>query len=143
MIVMRSKRPSVGLGILIVKDGKVLLQKRKRSHGVGSWSFPGGHLEWNEDIEKCAIREAMEEAGIKINNLRFLCVTNDIFEKEDKHYITIFVAADYDSGKIKLNNKESSEIGWFDLNNLPQPIFMPIKNLLSGNCMPKDWRSRL
>ena len=54
-------RPSVGVAVIVVNNGKVLLGKRKGSHGSGSWAFPGGHLEMNESIEACARREVFEE----------------------------------------------------------------------------------
>ena len=63
------ERPKVGVGVIIIKDGKVLLGKRKNAHGEGSWSFPGGHLEFNEELFDCAKREVLEETGIKIKNL--------------------------------------------------------------------------
>ena len=63
---MNDQKPKVGLGVCIVKDNKVLLGKRKGSHGAGTWSFPGGHLEFQETWEKCAKREVLEETGLKI-----------------------------------------------------------------------------
>jgi len=62
------KKPKVGVGIIVIKDNKVLLGKRKNSHGEGSWCFPGGHLEFNESLENCAKREVLEETGIEIKN---------------------------------------------------------------------------
>ncbi|MBU0929712.1 MAG: NUDIX domain-containing protein, partial [Nanoarchaeota archaeon] len=56
----------VGVGVYIIKDNKILFGKRKGFHGSGTWCPPGGHLEFNESIEECAIREVMEETGIKI-----------------------------------------------------------------------------
>ena len=64
------RSPRVGVGVIVIKEVKVLLGKRKNSHGHGSWSFCGGHLEFGEGIEECARREAFEEAGISIKNLR-------------------------------------------------------------------------
>jgi 8-oxo-dGTP diphosphatase len=64
------ERPKVGVGVIIMKDQKVLVGKRKRSHAPGTWNFPGGHLELNEEVFECAKREVQEEAGIKIKNLR-------------------------------------------------------------------------
>ncbi len=52
--------PQVGVGVLILRDGKVLLGRRKGSHGAGCWSAPGGHLEFGEAVEDCALREALE-----------------------------------------------------------------------------------
>jgi 8-oxo-dGTP diphosphatase len=58
---------------------------------LGTLQFPGGHLEFGEAILACAERETLEETGLEIRPLEILAVTNDIFEKEGKHYITIFV----------------------------------------------------
>jgi len=132
-------RPRIGIGVCVIKDNKVLLGKRKGSHGEGSWSFPGGHLELNEDIEACAKREALEETGIKIKNLRLGTFTNDIFEKEGKHYVTLYVIAEYDSGEIRIMEPEKcEEWGWFEWDKLPEPLFIPIKNLLKQGYNPFD-----
>lgn len=128
----KENRPKVGLGVFIVKDGKVLLGKRKNALGEGAWCFPGGHLEFNESWEECAVRETIEETGIKIKNIKFGTVTNDIFKKEKKHYVTIIMLADHDSGDVKLMEPDKCERWeWFewDKDKLPQPLFVPIQNL--------------
>lgn len=97
--------PRVGVStILQNRHGQVLLGKRQGSHGAGTWQFPGGHLEYSEEIVSCAAREALEETGLvlRVSNdaaaatgadgaASIVAVTNDIFEQEHKHYITIFV----------------------------------------------------
>ena len=134
---MTDSRPGVGIGVCVIKDGKVLLGKRKSSHGEGDWSFPGGHLEFRESWEECASRETFEETGLRIKNLRFGAVTNDIFEKENKHYITIFIVADHDSGEVKVMEPDKCEKWeWFEWGNLPQPIFLPTRNLIKQNFSP-------
>jgi len=127
-------RPYVGVAVIVIKNGNVLLGKRKNSHGSGTWQFPGGHLEFNETIENCAQREVLEETGIIIKNLRLGPYTNDIFEKENKHYITVFAIAEYDSGVLELKEPEKcEEWGWFKWTDLPKPSFLPIINLLQQN----------
>ena len=126
-----NERPKVGLGVVVIKDGKILLGRRKNAHGEGAWCYPGGHLEYGESFEECARREVMEETGVEITNLRFGTVTNDIFETEQKHYITICILADFASGEVKLMEPDKcEEWGWFDWEKLPQPLFLPIINQL-------------
>jgi len=129
--------PKVGVGVIIIKDNKILFAQRKNSHGEDTWSVPGGHLEFNETIEECAKREVFEEAGIEIKNLKIGPFTNDIFKKEGKHYITIYVIADYNSGKVEVKEPDRMvEWNWFSWNNLPKPLFKPIENLLKQNFNP-------
>jgi len=66
----------IGIGIFVFKNGKLLLSKRKGSHGAGEYASPGGHLEFGESIIECAKRECREETGIKIKNVRFLRLAN-------------------------------------------------------------------
>jgi len=131
------KRPKVGVGVFVLKDGKILLGKRKNAHGKGTWCLPGGHLEFNEELEECAKREVLEETGVSIKNIRFATITNDMFRKEGKHYITIFMLSDYDSGEVKVMEPEKCEKwDWFEWNNLPLPLFTPMQNLLKNNFHP-------
>ena len=55
----------------------------------GTWALPGGHLELNESFETCTEREILEETNLKVQDIRFLTVTNDIMKDEGKHYITV------------------------------------------------------
>jgi 8-oxo-dGTP diphosphatase len=130
-----SKEPRVGVGVLITKDNSVLLLKRKNVHGAGSWSPPGGHLEFGEAPEACALREAYEETAVRITDLTFRGITNDVFETYGKHYITLWFEGKYVSGEAVVNAPyEASQVGWFAWNSLPQPLFLPFRNLLDGKC---------
>ena len=131
------ERPKVGIGVIVIKDGKILLGKRKNSHGEGAWCYPGGHLEYGESWEECSRREVMEETSIKIKNIRFGTATNDIFKDEQKHYITICMLADYASGKVKLMEpNKCDKWGWFEWSKLPKPLFLPIVNQLKAKFNP-------
>ena len=48
---MAEERPKVGMGVFVLKDGKILMQRRKGAHGSGTWCLPGGHLEFNEEFD--------------------------------------------------------------------------------------------
>lgn len=125
------ERPAVGVAVIVVKNGKVLLGKRLNAHGHGTWAFPGGHLERNESIEACAQREVFEETGLKIRSVIYATFTNDIFVREDKHYVTLFVLARYESGAPTRREPDKCERwDWFDWHDLPVPRFLPFENLL-------------
>jgi len=109
----------VGTGLIVVKNGKVLVGKRKGSHAAGLFSFPGGHLDWNETWQACVLRELEEECGtgIKVFLRSFdqqrkeFFVTNDIMPQYGKHYITIFMVADWIEGEPENMEPEKCE-GW-------------------------------
>ncbi len=133
----RTDKPEIGIGVCIIRNSKVLLGKRKGAHGDGCWSFPGGHLEMFESWNECAEREVKEEAGIKIKNLVFAAATNDIFEKEGRHYVTVFIRAEYDSGEVTLMEPDKcSQWEWFTWDNLPEPLFLPLINLKKQGYRP-------
>lgn len=123
-------RPGVGIGVIVLKDKKVLIGKRKAEHGNNTWQFPGGKLELFEEIKDCAKRETLEEANIEIDNIKEAEFTNDFFREQNKHYITLFVIADYKSGEVKvLEPDKCEEWIWCEWDKLPTPLFEPIKNL--------------
>lgn len=129
---MDGERPKVGVGVMIFKDGKVLLAKRLSSHGAGSYQFPGGHLEHLESVEDCARRETREEAGIEIQNIRFLQLSN-IAKYPPKHFINIGVTADWKSGEPKsLEPEKTQSWEWYSLDALPSPLFDAIPHYIEA-----------
>ena len=80
----------------------------------------------------------LEETGVTGANPRFVALTNDIFPEEGKHYITIWMLVDYAGGDAALTApEESTEVGWFGWDALPQPLFIPMQNLLAGRSYPR------
>lgn len=113
----------VGIGLAIFKDGKILLGKRKGTHGAGEYAGPGGHLEHMESFEDCAKRETLEETGMEITNVRFLCLSN-LKRYAPKHYVDIGIIADWKSGEPQVMEPEKLESwGWYDIDHLPEPLF--------------------
>jgi 8-oxo-dGTP diphosphatase len=125
------------VAVIISRDDRVLLLKRKHVHGAGTWSVPGGHLEFGETPEACAVREAKEETGVDVTAVRFRAVTDDLFEAEGKHYITLWMEGEYAGGEAAVEAPhEMSEVGWFQWDALPELLFLPFQNLLDGRCYP-------
>jgi len=119
------QKPKVGVGAMILKGSMTLLGKRKGSHGEGEYAFPGGHLEYMESFEDCARREIKEECGVEVKNVRFQFLAN-IVKYAPKHYVHIGLVADWNNGEPKVLEPGKCESwGWYDLNNLPSPMFEP------------------
>jgi 8-oxo-dGTP diphosphatase len=128
-------RPRVGVGVFVVRDGKVLLMRRTGAHGAGTWSPPGGHLDFGESPEVCAAREVMEEVGLAVTGLQFKGITNDVFAADGLHYITIWMEGRCTGGEARVASPgEATEVGWFAWDALPVPLFLPLENWLAGRC---------
>jgi 8-oxo-dGTP diphosphatase len=122
----------VGVGVMIVKNGKVLLGKRKGSHGSGEYAWPGGHLEYMESFEACAKRETLEETGIEIHNVTFLRLMN-LKEYAPKHYVDIGLIAEWKSGEpIVLEPEKVESWNWYDMDSLPSPLFSTIPSYIEA-----------
>jgi 8-oxo-dGTP diphosphatase len=116
----------VGIGVMIFKDGRILMGKRRGSHGAGEYAWPGGHLEYMEAIEECARREVREETGMEIDNVRFLRLLN-LKHYAPKHYLDIGLAADWRSGEAQVLEPDKIESwGWYDPKLLPAPLFFTL-----------------
>lgn len=123
----------VGVGVFVFKNGKFLMGQRRNAHGDGSWSIPGGHLEFGETFEDTARREVLEETGLRITNIRFGAVTNDLFTDEGKHYVTIWMLSDWESGAEHITEPDKFiDMRWYDFDTLPQPLFLPWRQLLGS-----------
>lgn len=130
------KRPAVGVGVFIYNsEGEILLGKRKGAHGSGEWSLPGGHFEINESFLQCCAREVKEETDLDIHDVEKLGFTNDIFEKEGLHYVTLFFKAEvFTRGRKncpKLMEPDKCEgWKWCSVDDLPEPLFPPLKQII-------------
>ncbi len=124
--------PRVGLGVMIWKDGKVLLGKRKSALGTDEYSFPGGHLEPGESFAGGALREVAEECGVSVKDLRFQLLAN-ILDYAPKHYVQIGFVADWDSGEPRVLEPEKCEgWDWYPLDRLPSPLFQPTRTMIES-----------
>lgn len=136
---MENNVPKVGVGVFILKDGKLLLGKRKNAHGEGQYATPGGHLEYMESFEDCVRREIKEECGIIVKNIRFQYLYN-MKEYAPKHYVHVEMAADWESGEPQILEPDKIENWqWYDLDNLPTPRFRPIDLALTAYKTGQDY----
>ena len=115
----------IGIGVIIQKNGKILIGKRKNSHAP-FYSIPGGHLEEGETFEEAAIREVGEETGINIKNPKVIAVTNNLetYKLENTHFVSVILFTDDFDGEPKLMEPQKCHgWKWFDPRKIPQPHF--------------------
>ena len=134
---MDEKRVGTGVGIVLMKDGKILLGKRNDDpdkaksllNGAGTWTMPGGKLRFGEEFEQAARRELLEETGVIAKKIKVICVNNDI--TDNAHFVTVGVLCEVWEGEPKVMEPDQiTEWGWFDLNNPPFPIYVPSAKIL-------------
>jgi len=111
--------------------------RRRNISGNGTWSTPGGYLDYGETPADCASREFEEEVGLKVSGFRFLALTNDVFQESSKHFITIWMVASMSEQEpMKRLSEEVETAGWFQLKDLPSPLFPPFARLVAGDSLP-------
>ncbi|OOG67330.1 NADH pyrophosphatase [Ensifer sp. M14] len=115
--------PGFGCGLAIMRDGKLLLCKRLKAPEAGHWNIVGGKVDHMERSELAARREAEEESGLSIRSTRFLCLSEQLIEADRQHWISMIYVTDDFSGEPQLTEPDKlSDIGWYDLDALPQPM---------------------
>jgi 8-oxo-dGTP diphosphatase len=136
---MDGKKVGVGFGVMLLKDGKVLLGKRHEDpekasselNGAGKWTMPGGKLHFSESFEEGAIREVKEETGIMLKNADVICINNDVIETA--HFVTIGIISEEFRGEAKvMEPDEITEWKWFSLHQLPSPMYFPSIKILEN-----------
>jgi len=135
-----------------LRNNNILLGRRNENpdtadselHGEGTWTMPGGKLEFGETFEDGAYRETLEETGIKINKakIKFISVANDM--AKDAHFVTLGFLCEEFEGEAEVKEPlEITEWKWFPLDNLPKPMFFcseeVLRNYLDKVAYRKDF----
>lgn len=97
------KQPLVGIGAVVLINGKILLEKRKNNPGKGKWSIPGGLVDLGESVEQTVVREVMEETRLEVENPQLIDVVDNITLDANRRIKYHFVIVDY---LVKVKNGE-------------------------------------
>ena len=143
------KIANAGTGIMLLKNGKVLLGKRHDDpekadsalSGEGTWTFPGGKLDYGLTPEENVCKELEEETGLKAkpSDCKLFSVTNDIGPKA--HFITLGFLCRKWKGEVKvMEPDEITKWDWFPISKLPKPLFPPCAKMLKNYKAGKVYR---
>ncbi|MBB3159726.1 NUDIX domain-containing protein [Rhizobium laguerreae] len=115
--------PGLGVGLVILRDARILLYKRMRSPEAGYWNIVGGKVDHMEPAETAARREAEEETGLTIGRIERLCISEQIIDADRQHWISLLYLAHDVEGEPQLTEPDKlSDFGWFPLTDLPEPL---------------------
>jgi mutator protein MutT len=108
-------QPIVGIGAVIVHEGKILLEKRGNEPSKGKWSIPGGLVELGESPEQAVIREVKEETCLDVENPSLIDVVSNVdLDEKGKvkyHYVIIDYLVHVKSGKLNAAS-DAAELRW-------------------------------
>ena len=107
--------PRVGVGAVLVRDGRVLLIKRASPPSQGMWAIPGGRVELGETLQQAAERELREETGI-IARAGKPIYTFDVIQRDEIgrvrfHYVIVDLWMEYIAGEICAGD-DAEEASW-------------------------------
>ena len=126
--------PRVGVGVLILDPpDQVLLTLRRRAPEAGCWSIVGGKVDFLETLDQCAIREAREEAGVEVEILRLLCVTDHVLPGEGQHWVAPAYLGRIVKGEVRNCEPEKTrELKWFALTGVPPNLTVTARNAIAA-----------
>lgn len=140
------EQPSIGVGVVIVEGDSVLVVKRGKEPGAGTWAFPGGRLELGETLAEAAAREAYEETGLTIEVGDVIAVM-DFIDTDDAgdirfHYVLVDLLAQPLAGEPRPGD-DSVDVRWIGLDDLDEMTMAPrmatvIRDLLSNQGSDHD-----
>jgi 8-oxo-dGTP diphosphatase len=116
--------PLVGVGVIIIEDGRVVLVKRAHPPLQAEWSIPGGVLEVGERVREAAVREAREETGLTVESGELLGVYDRVLRDAERrvqyHYVLIDFLCHRVAGELQAAS-DAAEVNWFTREELPAP----------------------
>ena len=114
-------RPLVGVGVVALKDGRVLLIRRGKPPREGQWSLPGGRQRLGETVRAAARRELREETGIEAEVTALLDVVDSITRDDAGaiayHYTLVDFLAEWHGGEVCAGG-DAAEAVWADPQDL-------------------------
>ena len=107
--------PEVAVGVVVEKEGKILLVRRKKPPNQRRWAIPGGKVNLGETLQQAAEREILEETGLRIKAGEPVYVFDFIERSGDKivfHYVIIDLLARYISGTVRAQDDAAAAAWW-------------------------------
>ncbi|MGO3518255.1 MAG: NUDIX domain-containing protein [Acetobacter cibinongensis] len=130
---LQNHQPRVGCGAVILRAGKMLLVKRKRSPEAGYWGLPGGKVDPYETVPQAVAREIAEEVALTITPAKLLCVVDQIDQEQALHWVApVYLVEDCEGEPVVQEPEALAAAAWFALDALPTPLTEATKQALQA-----------
>jgi len=106
--------PAVGVGAVVIHEGRVLLIRRGKEPLRGRWVVPGGRVELGESLDEAIVREVQEETGIRVYPREAMAVFDRIDRADGRvvhHYVVVDFLCDYVSGAARAAS-DAEDVAW-------------------------------
>jgi mutator protein MutT len=118
-----SNMPRVGCGAAIIRDGKIVLVKRRRNPEADHWGLPGGKVDPFETVPAAVAREIREELGLIIAPRQVLCVVDQIDRAQKQHWVApVYLVENCQGDPVVREPDALAAVKWFALDDLPEPL---------------------
>lgn len=121
----------IGAGVLLLNEDEsktlLLLRGKNAKNEPGTWSRPGGTIEYGETIEQCLRREVREEIGVEITDLEYMHVVDHFVREKNEHWIALGYKGKIAPGQTPRNMEPNKcdDVRWFAKSELPENIYGP------------------
>ncbi len=132
-----SKRPTLGIALIICQQHKVLVGERTKPPQQGHWQLPGGWLHWAESPLQAVQRLAAGFRNLQLGEPQFCSYSNNIFDPYN-HSVSLYFKLDCIADSQMVVDEEPAGRGWHWVawTALPQPLFLPLQVLQQSGFDP-------
>jgi 8-oxo-dGTP diphosphatase len=123
------RNPAPTTGVIVLKEGKVLLVKRRYQPYRGKWVIPSGFVEYSEDIIETAVRELKEETGVDVK-IDSLYEVKSCFDDPRGNTVLVLYLGHIDGGEL-IAGDDAESVGFFSLHDLPEIAFKAHRDVLA------------
>lgn len=131
---------AASVATLIVENGQLLLGKRIKNNVFEGWQCPGGYLLKGESVEMAGKRYCLQKAGLEISDITPGPYTNNLFSTQSpiKHNVTLYLLArQHQVEEQKLFVSKDISWSWYEIDKLPELLFLPLRTLLEQHDLAK------
>ena len=120
--------PKVGVGVVVMQEGKLLLVRRRMNPERGKWSLPAGFIDYGEDPKDVAEREALEETNLNVSVEKLIDVYHNPTPQGGASVFILYEAKLL--GGIPQAGDDADDVGFFALDNLPEIAFASTRDII-------------